>query len=421
MPVDGLTPNPRESRKFMPEKSTLEFFLSTKAAPVTPRDDIWDNPLPLSRRPQATDNHTSHFKTVTYGEYFEAVGDFLKKNHYRAIRKALAGNFETDTVSERVDRLAVFLVKHGEFYHPARVVVKSGQNEFPFVVNVALSKPGRDHIKGEFNLLERLYSEFGPEFGRPAVPKVYHLDEIPSGADKIIPMFIGQWFDGFCEFHITADHQANRSNLIVWGQDETSFFLTLKQAEDVYRKAAFILTTRYNFFTFEQISAWHHAAGDFILKPVDFARVDLRLITVRKYSPLIENKQPDPETLVEALLLFLINLTLRNRVDRLDGTGPLAWADDFALRGTIAGFFNGLRMIVSKEDLPETFPAEFKNYIQAHSRGALFDLFTAVADRIPDTSPEHDFIKKRLRKHADLFSSFLSAGNGADQGDTDTT
>ena len=117
----------------------------------------------------------------------------------------------------------------------------------------------------------------------------------------------------------------------------------------------------------------------------------------------------------------MINLTLRNRVDRLDGTGALAWADDFTLRGTITGFFNGLRMIVSKEDLPETFPAEFKNYIQAHSREALFDLFTAVADIIPDTSPEHDFIKKRLKKHTDLFFSLLSAGNGADQGDIDTT
>ncbi len=399
----------------------LEFFLSTKATPVTPRDDIWDKHLPLSRRPKASDDKTSPFKTVTYGEYFTAVGDFLKKDHYRAVKKALADSFEADRVPERVDGMAIFLVKHGEFYHPARVVVKSGENEFPFVVNVAISKSGRDHIEGEFNLLERLYSEFGSEFEQPAVPKVYLRDEIPSGTNKIIPMFIGQWFDGFCEFHLTADHPKNLSNLIVWGQDETSFFLTLKQAEDVYRKAAFILTTRYNFFTFEQIAAWHHAAGDFILKPVDSNRVDLRLITVRKYTPLIENKQPDPETLVEALLLFLINLTLRNRVDRLDGTGALAWADDLALKGTIEGFFNGLSNIVSKEDLPETFPAEFKNYILAHPGKALFDLFTAVVGRIPGSAPEHDFIKKRLRKHADLFFSLLDAGNGSDQGVPDTT
>ena len=118
---------------------------------------------------------------------------------------------------------------------------------------------------------------------------------------------------------------------------------------------------------------------------------------------------------------FLINLTLRNRVDRLDGIGSLAWADDFALKGTIAGFFNGLRLVVSKENLPETFPAEFKNYIHSHPREVLFDLFTSVVDRIPGTSPEHGFIKKRLRKHADRFFNLLSAGNGADQDGPGTT
>jgi len=191
-------------------------------------------------------------------------------------------------------------VKHGEFYHPARVVVKYGQGEFSFVVNVAISKTGRDHLRGEFNLLARLF----PEFELPALPKVYQQAEIPSGDNTKLPMFSGQWFEGFCEFHITADHPENMSNLIVWDQDDTRFYLTRQQAEDVYRQVAFILTTAYKFFTFEQISAWHHAAGDFILKPIDTTRVDLRLITIRKYAPLIENAEPDPATLIEALLLI---------------------------------------------------------------------------------------------------------------------
>ncbi len=404
----------------MPEKIPLEFFLATKTRPVAPGDDIWEQPLPLSRQPQTAALTTANEKTVTYGDYFSAIGDFLEKDRYRAVTMALADAFDVKPDLQRVRGLAVFLVKHGEFYHPARVVVNAWYGEFSFVVNVAISKTGCDHIKGEFNLLARRYSEFGLEFERPALPRVYHLDEIPSRDDKIIPMFSGQWFEGFCEFHITADHPENMSNLIVWGQDETSFFLMPKQAEDVYRQVALILTAAYNFFTFEQISAWHHAAGDFILKPVDATRVDLRLITVRQYTPLIENPAPDPATLIEALLLFLINLTIRNRLDRLDGTGALAWADDVALKGTISGFFKGLSLVVSKADLPETFPTEFKNYLRAHSEEALRDLFGAVADRIPDTSPEHDFVKKRLREHADQFYSLLKAANSADQGDTDT-
>ena len=391
----------------MSEMIPLAFFLATAARPVVPGDDTWQHPLPLSRRPQAT----THKETVTYGDYFTAVGDFLEKEHYRAVKEALVDTFGVKADMLRVRRLAVFLVKHGEFYHPARVVVKYGQGEFSFVVNVAISKTGRDHIKGEFNLLARLF----PEFELPVLPKVYHQAEIPSGDNTKIPMFSGQWFEGFCEFHITADHPENMSSLIVWDQDDTRFYLTKQQAEDVYRQAAFILTNAYNFFTFEQISAWHHAAGDFILKSVDTTRVDLRLITVRNYAPLIENTEPDPAALIEGLLLFFLNLTIRNRLDRLDGTGVLAWADDYTLKGTINGFFNGLTQVVRKQDLPQTFPAEFKNYIQAHSPEALHDLFSAVVDTIPDTSPEHDFVTKRLGKHVDLFRGLPGSGQPANQ------
>ncbi|MCP3955863.1 MAG: hypothetical protein GY697_27155 [Desulfobacterales bacterium] len=397
----------------MSDMIPLAFFLAIEARPVVPGDDTWQHPLPLSRRPQTTNNK----ETVTYGDYFTAVGDFLEKDHYRAVKVALVDIFGVKADMLRVRRLAVFLVKHGEFYHPARVIVKYGQGEFSFVVNVAISKTGRDHLKGEFNLLARLF----PEFELPALPKVYHQAEIPSGDNTKIPMFSGQWFEGFCEFHITANHPENMSNLIVWDQNDTRFYLTKQQAEDVYRQVAFILTTVYKFFTFEHISAWHHAAGDFILKSVDTTRVDLRLITVRKYAPLIENAEPDPATLVEALLLFFLNLTIRNRLDRLDGTGVLAWADDYALKGTVLGFFKGLSRVITKEDLPGTFHDDFKNYIQAHSPEALFDLFSAVADRIPGTSPEHAFINKRLKKHADLFCSLLGAGDCPDQSDPDTT
>ena len=401
----------------MPEKITVDFFLSTRETPVIPQNPIWNRPLPLNRRHREMEATTPDETAVTYGDYFTAVSTFLKKDRCRALNAALAlkGNVAVDL--KGVPAVAVFLVKHGAFYHPARITVKFGGAESSLVVNVAVSKSGRDHIKEEFFLLERLH----PVFEQPVVPRVYYLDEIPTGSDKKLPMFIGQWFEGFCEFHISPGHPENRSNLIVWEQGGTNFFLTLKQAEDVYRQAAFILTCGYGFFTFEQISAWHHAAGDFILKPIDSSRVDLRLITVRKYAPLVENTEPDPAMLIETLLLFLINLTIRNRVDRLDGTGALAWADDFALKGTISGFFNGLHLIVDKEGLPETLPAEFRNYILAHSKKALFDLFSAVVDGIPVISPEHVFIKKRLEKHVDLFSSFLSAGNRINPGDTDTT
>jgi hypothetical protein len=397
----------------MPEMISLAYFLATKTRPVLPGDDTWQRPLPLSRQPQTVTTE----EVVTYGDYFTAIGAFLEKDHYRAVKAALEDAFHAQADLQYVGGLAVFLVKHGEFYHPARVVVKYGQAAISFVINMAISKTGRDHIKDEFSLLARLFPAFVP----PAVPKVYHLDEVSCREDTRLPMFSAQWFEGFCEFHITAEPPEHMSNLIVWDQDDTSFLLTKPQAEDAYRKIAEILTTGYSFFTFEQISAWHHAAGDFILKPIDADRVDVRLITIRKYTPLIANRHPDAATLVEGLLLFLMNLTVRNRIDRLDGTGALAWAAEYALKGTILGFFSGLNRMVAKEDLPETFPCDFKNFIRAHSREALFDLFSAVVNQIPAASPEYAFIMKRLEEHADLFCVLLGTGKRDDHSDPDTT
>jgi hypothetical protein len=271
------------------------------------------------------------------------------------------------------------------------------------VVNVAASPAGRDRIEREFTLLKRL----GREFQQPCLPRVYALAEIGCPDGKKLPMFSGQWFEGFFEFHLTAEPPEGMSRVIVWDPDNPPFYLSEKQAQNAFRQVAAILTGAYNFFTFEQIRAWHHAAGDFILRPVDADRVDIRLITVREYAPHIEKAAPDPAALIEGLLLFFLNLTLRNRIDRLDGTGGLAWADDYILKGTIDGFFSGLEVIVPNLDLPSSFPGEFKNYLRSHPPGALRELFSALVARIPEASPERNFVKKRIDRHADLFRIFL--------------
>ena len=387
----------------MPEKLPVAFFLATPDEPVEPGDDTWQRPLPLSRRPVPAAVAGTAEKAVTYGDYFTAIAGFLEKDHYQGVQSALADEPGPGGDASRVKALAVFLVKHGAFYHPARVVAATGRGPRPFVINVAVSKTGRERIRREFGLLKRLYRKTE----HPVLPRVYDLAEMTCPNGQKLPMFSGQWLEGFCEFHLTGSPPDGLSNVIVWDPDGAPFYLTETQAENAFRQAAAILTSTYNFFTFEQIRAWHHAAGDFILKPLDTDRVDVRLITVRDYAPHIADAEPDPAALVEGLLLFFLNLTIRNRIDRHNGTGALAWADDYALKGTIEGFFSGLDMVIRNLGLPGSFAGEFKNYIQAHPPAALGDLFSALANRLPDTSPEHDFVKNRIGRHADLFRKFL--------------
>jgi len=389
----------------MSDTVPLKYYLTSRDTPVQPGGEIWHAPLPTSRRPQEVTGHDNDENTVTYGYYLTAVGRFLEKDNYRTVMAALKHGGQDSAHPAQVQGLSVFLVKHGEFYHPARVVIATETGEYAFVVNGAVSTVGQNHIFNEFRLMAGLYEAFDT----PVVPRVFHLEEISDENGGVVPMFSAEWFDGFCEFHLTADYPEDKSNLIVWEPDETTGFLTREQAADVYAKAAFILTTTYNFYTFEHISAWHHAAGDFIIKPLDATQVDLRLITIRRYTPLIDNQSPEAADLIEGLLLFLIKLSIRNRLDRLDGIGDLGWASDDALRGTIVGFFRGLSVMAEKMELPADFNEQFKNVLRCYPPDTMETLFRAVVDKIPATAPEHNFLHERIAAHAALFCSILAS------------
>ena len=92
-------------------------------------------------------------------------------------------------------------------------------------------------------------------------------------------MFLGEWFSGFNEFHLSRDPATGQGRILVWDYGAGDFFLSPEQAAGVYKEAAKILTAYYNLETFEQIFSWHHAAGDFVLK-LEKGRMKVRLITV---------------------------------------------------------------------------------------------------------------------------------------------
>ena len=66
--------------------------------------------------------------------------------------------------------------------------------------------------------------------------------------------------------------------------------------------------------------------------------LDVRLITARQYLGMMEAEpETDLETRLEAALYFIANLTMHMRLDRLDGTGDLAWADAASVYPTLRG------------------------------------------------------------------------------------
>ena len=100
-------------------------------------------------------------------------------------------------------------------------------------------------------------------------------------------------------------------------------------------------------------------AGDQIL---------MKLITVRQYTPLIENEKPDVQMILEALQLFLLKLSLHMGLDRTDGVGDLTWAGEMAVVGAVDGFFKGLMCQVTAGLIPGEIVEGCREYLAAISK-----------------------------------------------------
>jgi len=352
---------------------------------------------------------------VSHGCYFTAVRNFLEKGRSEIIISAVSQHIHREVTSQDIEEIRIFLEKHGEFYHPARIETVLHGTAIPFVLNVAISDAGKSYIQREYGFLKQLNEDFPFSF----LPKVYgqgcvsiagdeigmFLGEWFQGYNEFHISLLGEWFQGYNEFHISLDPADEKYKIVVWDHEHGNYFLTADQATNLYRQAARILTCYYNVETFEQILSWHHGAGDFVLKCQN-DRIDAKLITVRQYRPMFENnginKDPDMELILEALLLFFINLAIRMRLDRLDGVGEIVWSDDTLVDGIFKGFFESLALKPPNVLFPDPLIDCFRNHLLSCSQSDLFGLSQAMVDAYNPKSPEIPVIKKNLKRHVKI-------------------
>jgi len=97
------------------------FSLDRPDTQVTAQHDLWHQPLPAGP-PGATVRPADGRQPVTYGEYFTQARAFLADRSCRRLRRALAAQGKAPAGA--IDTVAINLVKHGAFYHPARIDVR---------------------------------------------------------------------------------------------------------------------------------------------------------------------------------------------------------------------------------------------------------------------------------------------------------
>jgi len=335
---------------------------------------------------------------LSYGQYFQAVVDVLSQDTYGLLCEAASKSLARQISVSDVKAVLIYAEKHGSDYHPARIEVMTGKDRAVFVMNVAVTHRGKARLSREFEILQRL----DRKYHYPFLPRAYCQGEVflePTGnhrPENAIVMFLADWFQGYHEFHLSMDKGNGGQRLLLWDTDQGPRYLSPQQAKQIYHQAAMILTVYYDPETYEQIFPWHHAAGDFVVKAPGEA-LDVKLVTARQYASMIEsNPAVSPP---EALLFFLLNLSLRMRLDRLDGVGPVAWADGASVDAAFAGFFEALRMKEKSGDVAAGLLNAFVQYCASLSKQDLSDRLGALVRACDPSAPDLPVIESHLERH----------------------
>ena len=345
---------------------------------------------------------------LTLGDYFSSMERFVSRDNGQLLNRVLHEHLPTCMPFNRLKKITITSEKHGAQYHIAKVMLQAGAATGNLAVTAAVEKKSRESLQKEFLRLGALNEKHTPSY----LPAVYcHGHEqcrTPAGT-ATIAFVIGQWLTGFHEWHLAIDPTDHSEKIRLWNAGVDHRFLADREARELIRQAAVILTHYYDCRTFAQIQSWHHAAGDFVVCCRD-GKVDVRLITVRDYGPppgFSGAKEMNRET---GLVLFLLNLALRMRLDRLDGVGDFGWLKVFALQETVRGFFSALATHEHGGRLTSGFTDDFHALLttfQPQDFLEIYEQIIAADERSP--RKELSFLKKQLPEHCQQLCQTVAA------------
>lgn len=362
---------------------------------------ILETPVPLDRPGIDEPAHGS----ITYGDYLGFVRQ-VTEERWEELAMASRSLFSFPDPSVR--QVRIISEKHGSDYHPARIELLSELETVSFVMNVALTERGLARLASEFEVLKRLEENFKRRF----LPRAHFMAEVGECAESAsaqpVRMFLGEWFDGHHEFHASMESPIAPGGAALWDMDSSPRPIDARQVSEIHRKCAYILSYYYECDTFHEIYPWHHASGDFVAS-VNPAAINVRLVTARQHAPRIEFDSDSPQNRCDGLMLFLVNLSIRMRLDRLDGTGEIAWAHKQCVQSTVQGCFEALQGKVETGEMDPTLFTAFAREAAAVSPADLANLVQAVVASYDPDSPDMPAILSGLAEHTlELFKTLRS-------------
>ena len=265
-------------------------------------------------------------------------------------------------------------------------------------LSAALSPRARAFLARE----EERLIDLGRRFGLPYLPAPLLSGEVSCGSrEKAEPLriLLVEWFEDFHEWHLDGQEQGGPARVHIWDSTGGYRFASESEARALFRGIARILTLHYDPDTFCQITSWHHAAGDFIVR-TSVGSLEVRLTTVRGYEALPGLSPEDGIHPLVALSYFLLNLLLRICLDRREGIGEPCWAGEWAVRAALEGFFEALEeMQKTGRPLPAGID-EIRGLLRSFSPDELLGLYSAVMDLASDEdTTDRAWLAGRIKEH----------------------
>jgi len=111
---------------------------------------------------------------------------------------------------------------------------------------------------------------------------------------------------------------------------------------------------------------------------------------------------------VIAIIYFFMNLTIRIRLDRLDGVGEIYWADDFSVVAITAGFFDALNSMAKTNRVPVDYAENLQSLLKSFDLDELKKLFDSLLILYLKEDPEDlEAIRINLKTHLTLLHQTL--------------
>jgi len=291
-------------------------------------------------------------------------------------------------------RMIIRSEKHGALYHIASTEFFFEEGSRKFAVSAALSERGKACLSREETLLRKL----GEDFRLAYLPTPFLKREVSAGGKASLSMMATGWFEDYHEWHLDSDRSRR---IYIWDQKRGTRLASDEEASCIYEEASKILTLYYDPESFRQIRPWHHAAGDFVVS-TEGKKTEVRLTTVRGYEPLELMRGAGPLNPVIGLVYFFLDLTIKMRIDKTEGTKEVIWADSFCLRPVVEGFFEALRIVAGQARHPLGDPEYLLRLFQTFSLDEVNSLFRPLLKHYESEDPgDYPVIEANLGVHAE--------------------